>query len=535
MVRVLVLLIWMSFSGHCYAATIWCNPANTGAENGLTKETGYNTWDETHAAMSGGDTVMIADGDWSATAKMSIIHPYLPDAGSAEAYTTVQAETDWAVRLPNIYDSGVGRSYIVVRGIVFDGRANATYLTERAHVVLPWHHAKFIRCGFLAGRVVGNNHCCGFGASASGQNHDNLMEECIAWGGGRYVYYEKYGLNNIFRRCVARHDVHLPLGTTDQDAGQIFNFRSYSSSGSVYQNCISIDSDRIQYYNGGALQNEAGGYWVGDQYSTDGNIISGCISLKDVHLPFYLAGAGSGTTVVSNCSVIDTPVAGYTTLSAVVLKSDVNVTVNNMLGIDSPYAGQDGFYGKNAGSLVTKSSILKNINEYCVFSLANSYLNYHTVGAGVPTGTGTTSYDPEQNGLLYPVRIEAGSALATAGEGGGVCGPTILKKIGTSGTLYGETGWNTITDDDLWPYPNEHAIKTLMSTTVAGVSGEYGFCTGTSMDGSAQTLTKYVWEYLGNQIPADIYGSGTPAVQNRVGAGSANRLQSGASITIGAK
>jgi hypothetical protein len=39
------------------------------------------------------------------------------------------------------------------------------------------------------------------------------------------------------------------------------------------------------------------------------------------------------------------------------------------------------------------------------------------------------------------------------------------------------------------------------------IDGARGFAAGNSMDGSAQTLTKYVWEYLGNQIPCEIYGT----------------------------
>lgn len=30
--------------------------------------------------------------------------------------------------------------------------------------------------------------------------------------------------------------------------------------------------------------------------------------------------------------------------------------------------------------------------------------------------------------------------------------------IGVDGTLYGETGWDTVTATDLWPYPNEAQI-----------------------------------------------------------------------------
>ena len=73
----------------------------------------------------------------------------------------------------------------------------------------------------------------------------------------------------------------------------------------------------------------------------------------------------------------------------------------------------------------------------------------------------------------------------------------------------------------MWPFPNEALIKSKMaaySNSTYGLTGNRGFCTGTSKDGSAQTLTKYIWEYLGNRIPSSIYGlaSSPPAGLNQV-------------------
>lgn len=141
--------------------TIWCNPANTGAEDGLTKATGYNTLHEAIAAMSSGSTVIIADGDWTSYANMYIDGANAPPSGSDGNYTNIQAETDWEVRLPYIF-SYKARSYVEIRGIVFDSRAN-----PMPHIVYEWHHTKFIRCGFLAGKLQGNAHTCGFGSADS--------------------------------------------------------------------------------------------------------------------------------------------------------------------------------------------------------------------------------------------------------------------------------------------------------------------------------------------------------------------------------
>jgi hypothetical protein len=68
-------------------------------------------------------------------------------------------------------------------------------------------------------------------------------------------------------------------------------------------------------------------------------------------------------------------------------------------------------------------------------------------------------------------------------------------------------GWDTVTDENLWSFSNENKIKEFMSATVRGVSGIYVITAGLSKAGSPLTLTKYVWEYLGNQIPCEIYGT----------------------------
>ena len=62
--------------------------------------------------------------------------------------------------------------------------------------------------------------------------------------------------------------------------------------------------------------------------------------------------------------------------------------------------------------------------------------------------------------------------------------------MGTSGTLFGETGYETLTTDDLWPWPNQARIKTDM----AAVSTR-GFCAAN------QNFTKYIFERLGGTSP----------------------------------
>ena len=121
----------------------------------------------------------------------------------------------------------------------------------------------------------------------------------------------------------------------------------------------------------------------------------------------------------------------------------------------------------------------------------------------------TTSIDPVTGdpgngtpGLLSPVRIEQGSDADALGVGA-----TILRRRGRSGTLWGEPGYDELTEDSLWPWPNERQIAEQMAGyayddgTIV-VDGARGFAAGgTALYGGPVTLTSYIWEYLGNPCP----------------------------------
>ena len=140
----------------------------------------------------------------------------------------------------------------------------------------------------------------------------------------------------------------------------------------------------------------------------------------------------------------------------------------------------------------------------------NSYWNDGAEYGGVYATPAAGANDLTTNltaGLMYLPRIEMGSLLATAGSSGGQVGAEVVMMWGTTGTLWGDPGYDTITTDPLWPFPSEAVIDTDMASySGPGAPGARGFTTGTSKDGTPQTLTKYIWEYLGNQIPAEVYG-----------------------------
>jgi len=121
-------------------------------------------------------------------------------------------------------------------------------------------------------------------------------------------------------------------------------------------------------------------------------------------------------------------------------------------------------------------------------------------------GSNFITTDPE---LQYPIiTTDIGTGFS-----GKKRGATILKRYGVSGTLWGEAGYDQLTDDNLWPFPHEDVIYDdfRQANPVPNDSNANflpssndttrGFCA------TGQTLTKYIWEYLGATIPDSVYTS----------------------------
>ena len=149
-----------------------------------------------------------------------------------------------------------------------------------------------------------------------------------------------------------------------------------------------------------------------------------------------------------------------------------------------------GVAGGSAGTKTITNAIVTNMNNTDFAGVSATYFN--TFNNGVTSaGTGSVTFNPLVNGLLLPARIESGSALKTAGEGGGQIGAQVVSRIGAAGSLRADTGWNADTGTPLWPFPNEARIKKEICTDV-GVTR--GFCSNAS-------FTNYVMSYVGGINP----------------------------------
>lgn len=491
----------------------------------------YTNLQAAMAAMEAGDTLIIRDGTYTGSSN-SITSTARPPRGSAWTegnYSIIRAETDGGVifdgeNTNKMFSSGPSAEswYVKFQGIEWKKcPSSATILQNVSHV-------KFIRCGFAD---------AGSGNTSLFRLHDNcsyiLVEECWAYGGGRYKFSCHLADHIIFRTCVARYDRHDNAGTYNP----VGNFCSYSSSYVLFQNCISIDSDQQDYvldteYSDGSyiFPTTAG--------ASTGNAVTNCLAINDDFMGLVVTGYCSNLSVTNSVFVDNKPILGRTygngTSEELYGLRGINTVINHCTMIDgySPTRILNMSDASASSSTSVKNSVLtrllgtttfiydfsagRDVEDYnCLYGNGGSGVGAHdiTVDPLYHASTNTTG------GIKYPVRVESDSNLSGQGESGATIGANCMTLIGTPESMYDEDGYATDTEVSMWPYPNEDLIKTKLAAYTwddgsggdPEITGARGFCaTGKQLNGTDDiTLTSYIWEYLGNEIPSDIYGTST--------------------------
>lgn len=495
----------------------------------------YTTISAGTAAALGGDTIIIRNGTYTGDNNSMINYGTargtIPPSGAATGYTTVIADNPGRVLLDGEYD----REMIRFQGN-YDDRSDQAFGTyNAAHIALK---------GIVAGNSSYNapiyaNHvqnikiidCGAFNAQPASapisMNRSNtvLIEGCYVWGQGRMGIVSYFSDNVIMRRCVARMDIQ------DVSGEPIGIFDMYVTHNGRMQNCIAIDTDQHQYMTG--YSNAAGAF------------IDAC---------------GSSCYYASHRNVITTHSLALNVFNKVFIsQADEDgdsdpVTFQNSVAWDMKAIGNSGadpdYYGPNLlsrddttidqctfGKWTSPLGALSNgvaingwqnsdaITESIIYDIKdhdgsrggvfwgyetvdhNNIYDTGTINVSSSTVTNTLTYDPTTNGLVYITRRESGSTLEADGVGADL---TFMK--GKSGTFFGESGFDDETSTFMWPFPHEDIIKENManysySGARGNVTGARGFTIYTSPFGSPGTLTSYIWEYLGNEIPCDIYNT----------------------------
>ena len=501
------------------------------------------TLTQAFSAMKSGDTLIIRDGTYRGTDNVILSTwggggPHVPPSGSPQAYTIIRAEHEGQVTFDGeetrtIFDISHGDfQYIEFYGLKWVDSV-ATAVTFNGGTI---SHIKFFRCGAKIHDPTDNTSTWSISAGSY-----ILLEECYAWGAGRYGFKVQNlvagGASKVVvRRCVVRLDD--ANATSSEGSLPIGGFISYDAPEVEFQNCIVIDSDSSYWKNFSYAQG-----LFGLRPSAGGTndlchdvAFRGCVALnalgwthgsaEDSYQPtFSLTNEVEGHPNLVENSV------GWDVMRAVQFSSDGNPPTDprpemrNLtfkMGEDSKAKG---ISWSNPPIWHVKNSTF--INRYTGLwpVLLGVYSDYNAVytegadwmtwsvgpGAADYTDLNGTEYNPMTgfpgaspstvgNGtpaFKYITRIEKGSNLTGTGENGADRGATVVKRYGVDGSLWGDPGYNTLTDKDLWPFPYEAQIRADMRaySPAGGPDGTRGFCA----DG--QTLTNYIWGYLGNAVP----------------------------------
>lgn len=440
--------------------------------------------------MSGGDTLIFKNGTYTGS------DYYIPDppSGSAEAYTYIRAETNFSVIINGNWAAGTplgwqGVSYIEVEGLIIKNVGRAMQLDNV-------DYCKFKNIAIKNGTNYNSEYanCIVLGEEYSaGASTYNLFQDIFIVGNMRYGLMFARADHNIARRVVIRYD-----GNTGQQPIACFcNYGDIGSYGggndNIYQNCISIDSNTSYIESSYA-----------NQHGSEGNKYYGCISLKSkhVHLSEDMGSGDSGNDWINGVSWDCFGGSQYGHGMA------MNTGYNNL--IDQSTIGYADAYqvinwdGGGTKTLKNSYVIVSDGNADYTDGVTQTYNTYYGGGAA-PAGTGNTVADPDLDYIVLSKDEGTGESSARRGA-------YIWYKRGIDDTLYGDSGYNTLTANVVWPWPNEATWHSIAAEADSASNCTPGNDTDRGFAASGVTLTNYIWGYTYGNQPPD-FGGSSPSIQ----------------------
>lgn len=458
------------------STTYFISPTGSDGASGL-EDSPWRTFAKAWQSVVSGDTIMVGDGTYTDAS------PPAGKSGLASLPITVRAANPGRARLGAL--SFKGNAHLAFVGFRIEGDDYAVAVGSNGPG-RPSNHLTFRQIGFSCVPNTLNNGAC---FTLYDGTHHVLLEDSWGWGGGRYTV-KCYGGpggrppnltcdHNTFRRVVLRMG---PAKSTPGNPQAALSL--YYSSDNLVENVIAIDGKAQSDTSNSAF------YVTAHQPppNSNRNRFLGVIALNNLGAGFWLDCPGAVCTDVEVRGSVFWGSSG----SSVYIQGGTcagAIFDGNTMG----YAGRGSGYGNHKcdDATLTNNALYKNER----FGARQSpdggstptahHNGYFGNRAGarerVRLGEGDLASDP---GLRYITRIEASSPYAKAGTSGNI-GASVLNRF--------ENGQLTATP--LWPWPFEERLRSEMC---AGEPSP-GFCA------SGKTLTRYVWEYLGNPLPAGIY------------------------------
>jgi hypothetical protein len=490
----------------------WISKTGSDSNDGKSATTAFATFHKALRTMTSGDTLYVDDGVYTDSIG-AFAGPYSnwgeeegKNGTSAAKRTRILANHKHAV----VVDGG-GKKYplfisqgqhIEIGDIVFmhstlEGAGSLSPIEIQESLDIYLHGV---------GAAYPDPACDNCQAIAVEASSEVVVEESWAWGfGARYGIMFHGGLKNVMRRNVARYD-----GSVNGNPKAAFAL--YSEDQSIAENNIAIDYDagtdstgdvHAVLFTTSSVSLTPPSFPTGlprglKTVSWYGNMAINTVSTGEAVMYFdSLTSVGGTITAVDN--VIANGAAPFkakensigiwvsndegTAHSSITLRRN---TVYNIVGdgmrVDSPPAW---------GSVVLQDNLIANLaptssrcfvdasDDGARITAANNQL-YGCASPTIPHDASLLAADPQLTHLL---------TSATRGA-------TVVKRY-VDGAL---------TDTDLWPFPNEDAIKQDLCAGPDGAKlngvnintrghNAAGFCA------SGKSLTGYVWEQLGSPSP----------------------------------
>lgn len=442
--------------------------------------------------MSGGDTLEIGDGTYSGAENNLDKNSNIP-VGSDGNYTIIKAKnidsSTSHVTITSNFNFSVGSSEASkeIHHVEFHGLKIKSSVSKN----ISGHHIKVFKTAFEGGPVTNNTVVFSVGHNNLATHSNNiLLEDIWSYGlGGRYNVMVYNSENVIIRRAIIRHDGGWGCDGSNPEAGMTI----YNSRFVQLQNVIVLDGISDKNTTGGKCQGFTGFY----------NVSNGSGSTQHENTRIV------GSISMNNSATVGMAWDDYNSIPNALLENSFiynnngkginangtfkDVTVKNVTivgnaghgiakyGTDNSFKISNTLIYNNSGDALKNTGAIENV--LC-------YNNTSTSGCHIK------NVDPINSGLVYLPRIETGSYLESAGTGSTRIGANIVSRTGVSGTLYGETNFDT-EQDALWPWPNEDRIASDLCAV-----RNVGFC--------STNITDYVWSALGNATPVNLQPMPTP-------------------------
>lgn len=317
----------------------------------------------------------------------------------------------------------------------------------------------------------------------------NLLEDVIAFGVSRYTYQLAAGADhNTLRRCIGRFDDGYYTGEP------IAVFTAYKGRYNIFENCVALDMHPDAH---------TPGKWV---YAIQARSDVGPAAKENSHYGNIAFGGGANTIGFMVYSAYGTEEdnilyqdnVSYGNYRGFMAHSLTRTVIYNNNSAVSNYG--DGFRNnadvincqwRNNMSYGNTGYAFLNFNGDVTVADNLGYFNNDTNSVAGVACTDCTDADPD---AVYLFRVEDASPYKGAGYDGKDIGANIVKRY-VNGVL---------TDDDLWPWPEEAAADFWLSCTTCLAEVGRDVSDRPGLADSGKTFTNYLWSAMsGQDYPGD--------------------------------